>query len=183
MAKVDWSIRDSPDAIQIALNRYKRFLEQESRRPSTISSYLFHVERYLRFANADRPAALPRVNAVIEHIKAKGAQPLLIASGSADSYHIHIPIVEAELEASHEFTKAIHNELKQAHKDLDLKHDTETFPKQKTARGKKVGNTLKLPLAINRNSGNRAQILDADTKEPMDVVFITKVAELRAARK
>jgi hypothetical protein len=127
--------------------------------------------------------ALPRVNAVIEHIKTRGAQPLLIASGSVDSYHIHIPIVEAELEASHEFTKAMHNELEQAHKDLDLKHDTETFPKQKTARGKKVGNALKLPLAINRKSGNRAQILDADTKEPLDVVFITKVAELRLPEK
>ena len=127
--------------------------------------------------------ALPRVNAVIEHIKARGAQPLLIASGSADSYHIHIPIVEAELEASHEFTKTMHNELKQAHKDLDLKHDTETFPKQKKARGEKVGNALKLPLAINLKSGNRAQILDADTKEPVDVVFITKVSELRLPEK
>jgi hypothetical protein len=127
--------------------------------------------------------ALPRVNAVIDHIKAQGAQPILVASGSPDSYHIHIPIMETQIETSHEFMKAMHNELKQAHKDLDLKHDTETFPKQKTSNGKKVGNALKLPLALNRKSGMRAQILDPNTKEPADVIFITKVIEIRQPEK
>jgi hypothetical protein len=132
--------------------------------------------------NGTNPA-LPRVNAVIEHIEARGAQPVLIASGSTDCYHIHIPIVETELEASHEFMKAMYNELKQAHKDLDLKHDTETFPKQKTATGKGVGNALKLPFAINRKSGRRAQLLDPDTKDPIDVIFITRVVEIRQPEK
>ena len=127
--------------------------------------------------------ALPRVNAVIEHVKAQGAQPILIASGSPDSYHIHIPIMETELENSYEFMKAMHSELKQTHKDLDLKHDTETFPKQKTAHGKKVGNALKLPLASNRKSGVRAQLLNTDTKKPVDVIFITKVVEIRQPEK
>jgi hypothetical protein len=56
LAKVDWSIKDSSDVIGIALKRYQRFLEQQGRRPSTVTSYLFHAEKYLRFANTERPS-------------------------------------------------------------------------------------------------------------------------------
>lgn len=55
MKRINWAIKDKEDVIKTALNRYGRFLEQQGRRPSTISSYLFHVERYLRFAETDRP--------------------------------------------------------------------------------------------------------------------------------
>ena len=56
MVRIKWTIKDSSDFIDTALNRYRRFLEQQGRRPSTITSYIFHVEKYLRFAESDRPA-------------------------------------------------------------------------------------------------------------------------------
>lgn len=127
--------------------------------------------------------ALPRVIAAINHIKELGAQPVPVSSGSADSYHVHIPIVRAPIETSHDFIKTVHSELKTANNGLDFKHDTEIFPKQ----GKKnsdhpYGNALKLPLAVNNKTGQRAKVL-ADSLEPVDVVFITKVAELRQPEK
>lgn len=126
--------------------------------------------------------ALPRVSAVVKHVEDLGAQPVLVASGSPDSYHAHIPIVRAPIATSHEFIKVVHNELKKANGDLDLKHDTETFPKQKNASHSK-GNALKLPLAFSRKSGVRSQLLDPETKQPVDVVFITKVVLLRQPEK
>jgi hypothetical protein len=36
-----------------------------------------------------------------------------------------------------------------------------------------------VPGAVQRKSGKRSQLLDPDTKEPVDVIFITKVLELR----
>jgi len=50
------AIEDNKDLIETALNRYRRFLEGLGRRPSTISSYIFHVEKYLTFAGTDRPS-------------------------------------------------------------------------------------------------------------------------------
>jgi hypothetical protein len=126
--------------------------------------------------------AQPRVDAAIDHMKGLGIQPLLIASGSPDSYHVHIPILRTPIAISHGFIKTMHSELKQAHKDLNLKNDTETFPKQPDARHEK-GNAMKLPLAVNRKSGKRAQLLDPDTKEPIDAFFITRVVELRQPEK
>jgi len=92
--------------------------------------------------------------------------------------------MRATVETSHDFTKTLLNELKKSHKGLDFKNDTEIFPKQarKTSR-KKFGNTLKVPGAVQRNSGKRSQLLDPDTKEPVDVIFITKVLELRQPEK
>jgi DNA primase large subunit len=42
---------------------------------------------------------------------------------------------------------------------------------------------MKLPLAVNLKSGKRAQPIDPDTKEPVDVIFITRVVELRQPEK
>lgn len=56
MKRTNWAIKDKDDAIKTALNKYGRYLEQLGRRPSTINGYLFHVERYLRFAGTDRPS-------------------------------------------------------------------------------------------------------------------------------
>jgi integrase/recombinase XerD len=56
LKRTNWAIKDNDDAIETALNKYSRYLEQLGRRPSTISSYVFHVERYLRFAETDRPS-------------------------------------------------------------------------------------------------------------------------------
>lgn len=131
--------------------------------------------------NGNNPA-LPRVNAVVEHIKEMDGQPIVVASGSADSYHIHIPILRTPIETSHNFIKTLHHELKQDNNDLDFKNDTEAFPKQKNMK-KAFGNPLKLPLAVNNKIGNRSQILDQDTKEPVDVLLITKVLELREPEK
>ena len=127
-------------------------------------------------------AALPRLNATIDHVRQIGGQPVVVASGSPDSYHVHIPIIRSPLGASNGFVKAMHNELKHAYNDLNFKSDTEVFPKQKNNR-KLHGNALKLPFALNRKSGKRAEILDPDTKEPVDVIFITKVIELREPEK
>lgn len=122
--------------------------------------------------NGNNPA-LPRVNAIVDHIREIGGQPIVEASGSKDSYHIYMPILPASIETSHNFIKTCHHELKQAHKDLDFKGDTETFPKQKNKKTL-FGNALKLPLAINNKTGKRSQILDPDTKEPVDVLIITR---------
>jgi integrase/recombinase XerD len=56
LRRFKWDIKDKNDVIDIALNRYRRFLEQLGRRPSTVSTYLFHVEKYLRFVGTDRPS-------------------------------------------------------------------------------------------------------------------------------
>jgi integrase/recombinase XerD len=56
LKRINWAIKDNKDIIETALNRYSRFLEQLGRRPSTISSYVFHVEKYLQFAGTDRPS-------------------------------------------------------------------------------------------------------------------------------
>ena len=125
----------------------------------------------------DNPA-LPRVNAVMDHLKELGIQPILEASGSIDSYHIHLPILRTPISNSHNFVYALYNEMKQADTGLDFKRDTEAFPKQKKADNK-YGNPLRLPLSINRKTGVRSQLLDPDTNEPVDVVLITRVLELR----
>ena len=69
---------------------------------------------------------MPRVNAIVDHIREIGGQPIVEASGSPDSYHIYMPILPTPLETAHNFIKTLHNELKQAHEDLDFKNDTET---------------------------------------------------------
>ncbi len=124
--------------------------------------------------------ARPRVLAVKSHIEGLGAQAVVVASGSQDSYHVHIPILRTPIGTSHEFLKTVLYELKQGHKDLEW-HDTETFPKQSN-KDRVFGNALKLPLAINNKTGERAKIL-GDDLEPVDVVFITKVIELREPEK
>jgi hypothetical protein len=126
--------------------------------------------------------ALPRVTATVDHLKNLGLQPIVVASGSADSYHIHLPILRTPIATSYNFIKTSHFELKQAYEELDFKNDTEAFPKQKTTR-KALGNALKMPLAINNKTGKRSQLLDPDTKEPVDVIFITRVLELREPEK
>ena len=128
--------------------------------------------------NGNNPS-LPRVNAAIDHIHELGGQPIVVASGSADSYHIHIPILRTPIGASHNFINTVYHELKQSHPDRNFKGDTEAFPKQKKASGKGFGNPLKLPLAVNNKTSKFSQILDPDSKEPVDVIFITKVLELR----
>jgi hypothetical protein len=55
LARINWTIRGNEDIIGTALSRYGRFLEQLGTRPSTVSSYVFHVDKYLRFAGTDRP--------------------------------------------------------------------------------------------------------------------------------
>jgi hypothetical protein len=127
--------------------------------------------------NGTNPS-VPRVDAAVKHIQGLGIQPIVVASGSVDSYHIHMPILPTSIGVSHNFIKTMHFELKQSHVDLDFKNDTEAFPKQKNKKTP-FGNPLKLPLAINNKTGIRSQILDPDTKEPVDVIFITKVLELR----
>jgi hypothetical protein len=62
-------------------------------------------------------------------------------------------------------------------KELDFKHGIEAFPKQNN-KHHPFGNALKLPLAINNKTGKRAETL-GDDLEPVDVIFITKVIELR----
>ncbi|MDD1741881.1 MAG: hypothetical protein LUQ47_00975, partial [Methanotrichaceae archaeon] len=56
MKRIKWAIKDKEDVIEVALNRYKRFLEQQGRRSTTINTYLFHAKKYLRFAGTDRPS-------------------------------------------------------------------------------------------------------------------------------
>ena len=126
----------------------------------------------------DNNPALPRVSAIVVHLKELGVQPIVVASGSPDSYHIHIPILQTPYETSHNFIGTLHNELKQAHKNLNFKSGTEAFPKRKN-KNAPFGNALKLPNAINQKTGNRSQLLDPDTMEPVEVIFITKVLELR----
>lgn len=132
--------------------------------------------------NGDTPS-LPRVAATIEHLRQLGIEPILEASGSADSYHIHIPIMKTPIATSHNFVDAFRNEMMHDYRDLNFK-GMETFPKQKKSpnqknKGKKLGNALRLPLSINWKTGNRSQLLDPSTKEPVDVILITKVLELR----
>ena len=124
--------------------------------------------------------ARPRVLAVKSHIEGLGAQAVVVASGSPDSYHVHIPILRTPVGTSHEFLKTMLYELKQEYKDLEW-HDTETFPKQSN-KDRVYGNALKLPLAVNNKTGQRSRILDDDL-EPVDVLFITKVIELQEPEK
>jgi hypothetical protein len=101
-----------------------------------------------------------------------------VAGLDSSSQYRYVNVVA--IGTSHDFMKTLHNELKQSHKDLDFKNDTETFPKQaKITSRKKFGNALKVPGAVQRKSGKRSQLLDPDTKQPIDVIFITKVLELR----
>ncbi len=51
-----WIIKDKTDRISQAEKRYKRLLEDKGLRPSTIRSYSFHLHRYLKFVNTDRPS-------------------------------------------------------------------------------------------------------------------------------
>lgn len=125
-------------------------------------------------------AARPRVLAAKSHVEGLGAQAIIVASGSADSYHVHIPVLRTPVGTSHEFLKTVLNELKQGRKDLDW-HSTETFPKQSN-KDRVYGNALKLPLAINNKTGRRAEIL-GDDLEAADVTFITKVIELQEPEK
>lgn len=120
--------------------------------------------------------ALPRVQVAKAHLESLGIQPVVVASGSPDSYHLHIPVLRTPIKTSHEFVGTVLSELKQGHKDLDW-HDTEAFPKQKNNR-KALGNALKLPLAVNNKTGKRAEILGEDM-QPVDVIFITRVVELQ----
>lgn len=124
--------------------------------------------------------ARPRVLAAKAHIEGLGGQPIVVASGSSDAYHVHIPILRTPVGTSHEFMRTMLYELKQGYGDLKW-HDTETFPKQSN-KDRKFGNALKLPLAINNKTGRRSQIL-GDDLEPVDVVFITKVVELQEPEK
>jgi len=126
--------------------------------------------------------AKPRVAALVAHTEGLGLQAIPIASGSADSYHIHIPILRTEPGTSHEFMENMRNEVRQAHEDLDFQHDTEVFPKQKNAKSE-YGNPLKLPLAVNRKSNRRSQLIDPHTLQPVDAIFITRVVELRQPEK
>jgi hypothetical protein len=125
----------------------------------------------------DNPAR-PRLVAIIEHIKKLGIELVVVASGSPDSYHVYIPIVQAPINIVHDFIKTVLNEIQQEYKDLEIKKDTEAFPKQKT-KHKALGNALKLPGAVNRKTGIRSELLDPDTLEPVESIVITKVVELR----
>ena len=99
-----------------------------------------------------------------------------MASGSPDSYHVYIPILPTPIEIVHEFLKTVLAELKKTYPNLNWS-GTEVFPKQSN-KDRTLGNALKLPLAINNKTGKRADLLGADL-EPVDVIFITTVAELR----
>lgn len=54
---VDWSIKPEDNtSIDVALNRYKRHLEDKGFRTSTIEGYVGNVDRYLEFAQTDLPS-------------------------------------------------------------------------------------------------------------------------------
>lgn len=120
--------------------------------------------------------ALPRVMAAKKHIEELGLQPIVVASGSPDSYHIHIPVLRTPIKTSHDFMDTMLNELKKSNSDLNW-NDSEVFPKQKNKR-RTLGNPLKLPLALNNKTGKRAEPLGEDL-QPVEVVFITRVVELQ----
>ncbi|MCJ7445890.1 MAG: site-specific integrase [Methanotrichaceae archaeon] len=54
MLHVDWSIKHLKN-FDSALNRFKRYLENNGLRDSTIVGYIGNVARYLKFAGTDRP--------------------------------------------------------------------------------------------------------------------------------
>jgi integrase/recombinase XerD len=53
--EIDWK-RDTSGDFSIPLQRYKRFLEDNGFRDSTIDSYVGHVGRYLKFSGTDKPS-------------------------------------------------------------------------------------------------------------------------------
>jgi hypothetical protein len=53
--KPNWSIRNSEDGIELAVERYKRHLENKGFRPTTIGVYSANLRLYLTFAGTDRP--------------------------------------------------------------------------------------------------------------------------------
>jgi len=131
--------------------------------------------------NGDNPS-VPRLEAVVEHLTELGIQPIVVASGSQDSYHVYIPIIRAPIEIVHNFMKTLKNKLQKKHPYLDFKNDTEAFPKQKTKHAK-FGNALKLPMAVNRKTGVQSKLLDPYTFEFNDFIVITRVVELREPEK
>lgn len=50
----NWSIKVTTD-FEPSLNRFRRYLEDQGRRETTIEGYLGNVNRYLKFAKTDRP--------------------------------------------------------------------------------------------------------------------------------
>ncbi len=54
--KPNWSIRNTEDGIDQAVERYKRYLENKGLRATTIRAYSDNLHIYLRFAGTDRPS-------------------------------------------------------------------------------------------------------------------------------
>jgi hypothetical protein len=121
--------------------------------------------------------ALPRLRVAKYFIEeVLGLQAIPESTGSPDSYHLWIPIVPTPPAIVHDFLKAVLAELKKEYPDLAW-HGTEVFPKTKN-KNRALGIPLKLSLSINNKSGKRSEIL-GDDLEPVDAVYITKLAELQ----
>jgi integrase/recombinase XerD len=56
VSKINWRIRDKNDAIEMAVHRYRRHLENIGLRPSTFDGYAGYLSVYLKFAGTDRPS-------------------------------------------------------------------------------------------------------------------------------
>jgi hypothetical protein len=105
-----------------------------------------------------------------------GLQAIAEYTGSPDSYHLWIPIMPAPPAVVHDFLNAVLAQLKKEYPDPAW-HGTEIFPKTKN-KHRALGVPLKLPLSINNKTGERSKLL-GDDLEPVDAVYITKMAELQ----
>lgn len=54
---VNWKRERDAEDLMPALKRYRRYLEDNGLRPSTIPMYVLHVKKYLEFAGTDSPSA------------------------------------------------------------------------------------------------------------------------------
>jgi hypothetical protein len=110
----------------------------------------------------------------LSHFLLDNGLPVIVEkSGSADSYHVWVPIMPTKTYTAHKFVR-------------QLLHDAgiegaEAYPKQKSIRtcDKGCGNFLKTPLGINRKNNVKSTFIDPWTFEPVAFIEVDKVVSLR----
>jgi hypothetical protein len=118
----------------------------------------------------------PRVLALAGHLEDDlGLQAPIEKSGSPDSFHVWVKILPTDPVLAHRFANAVLSEMKRIRPDMDWA--IEAFPKQATKEAKS-GSNVKLPGSINRRTGVRSRFVDRN-RQPIDVLYIDRVAELR----
>ena len=101
-----------------------------------------------------------RVRRVIDTLRKHKIPFMLESSGSPDSYHVWIFLAKTRTLNAFKFVRKVVSEA-------DVKN-YEAFPKQKKLENGKYGNLVKLPICVNKRSGNRSMFLDPDTFEPLE---------------